>query len=157
MQISAFVRFEAPALDRPSLLIIQLSNFMQVYLAENFGGCFMKDERKLPFSLAAAIAAGLLLAILPIACASTGNFMPLASGEKVIGTAQSSFTVYNSLNASRDVINTQAYIKLLEKAQEQYGKDALIDVRDIVWVATKDVITLVDTEYSATGKVILVQ
>jgi hypothetical protein len=117
----------------------------------------MKDERKLPLNLAATLIAVLLSAILPVSCASTGNFMPLASGEKVIGTAQASFTVYNSLNAGRDVINTHAYIKLLEKAQEQYGKDALIDIRDIVWVAIKDVVTLVDTEYSATGKVVLVQ
>jgi hypothetical protein len=117
----------------------------------------MKDERKLPLKLVATIIAGLLFAILPVSCASTGNFMPLASGEKVIGTAQASFAVYNSLNTSRDVINTHAYIKLLEKAQEQYGKDTLIDIRDIVWVSVKDVVTLVDTEYSATGKVIQVQ
>jgi hypothetical protein len=82
---------------------------------------------------------------------------PLLRERRFIGTAQASFTVYNSLNANRDIINTQAYIKLLEKAQEQYGKDALIDIRDIVWVSHKDVVTIVDTEYSATGKVIQLQ
>lgn len=117
----------------------------------------MKNERKLPFNLAVVIVTGLLFAILPVSCASTGNFMPLASGEKVIGTVQASFTVYNSLNANRDIINTHAYIKLLEAAQEKYGGDTIIDIRDIVWVSVKDVVTLVDTEYSATGKVVQVQ
>jgi hypothetical protein len=83
--------------------------------------------------------------------------MPLDSGETVIGTVQARFIVYNSLNTRRDVINTQAYIKLLEAAQKQYGQDTLIDIRDIVWVSIKDVVTLVDTEYSATGKVVQVQ
>jgi hypothetical protein len=130
---------------------------MQVYFVKIFGGYSMKDERKLPLNLAAAFIAVLLSAILPVSCASTGNFMPLASGETVIGTVQASFTVYNSPNSSRDVINTHTYIKLLEKAQEQYGKDALVDIRDIIWVAIKNVVTSVDTEYSATGKVVLVQ
>jgi hypothetical protein len=117
----------------------------------------MKNGRKLPLNLAVVIGAGLLFAILPVSCTSTGNFMPLTSGEKVIGTVQKSFTVYNSLNVNRDIINTQAYIKLLEAAQEKYGGETLIDIRDIVWVSVKDVVTLVDTEYSATGKVIQIQ
>ena len=117
----------------------------------------MKTERKLPRNFAAAAAAVLLFTILPLSCASMGNFMPLASGEKVIGTVQASFTVYNSLHANKDIINTQAYIKLLEAAQQNYGGDVIIDIRDIIWVSSKDVVTLVDTEYSATGKVIQVQ
>jgi hypothetical protein len=117
----------------------------------------MTNRRKLPLILVEAIFAGVLLADIFVSCASTGNFMPLASGEKVIGTVQASFAVYSSLNANRDVINTHAYIKLLEVAQEKYGQDTLIDVRDIVWVSNKDVVTLVDTEYSATGKVVRVQ
>ena len=117
----------------------------------------MKNRRTLPFNLTTVIVMGLLFAILPVSCASTGNFMPLASGEKVIGTVQASFTVYNSLNANKDVINTHAYIKLLEAAQKKYSGDTLIDIRDIVWVAVKDVVTLVDTTYSATGKVVQVQ
>ena len=117
----------------------------------------MEDRRKLLCKLAAAFAAGLLFGILPVSCASTGNFMPLAPGEQVIGTTQASFTVYNSLNTNKNVINTHAYIKLLEAAQKQYGRDTRIDIRDIVWVAVKDIVTLVDTEYSATGKVIQVQ
>jgi hypothetical protein len=127
-----------------------------VYLAKILE-VFMTNGRKLPHTLAAAIVAGLLFAVLPLSCASTGNFMPLASGEKVVGTVQASFTVYNSLNANRDIINTQAYIRLLGAAQEKYGEDSLIDVRDIVWVSVKDMVTLVDTEYSATGKVVRVQ
>lgn len=117
----------------------------------------MNNRIKAPLNIAVVIIAGLLFAILPVSCASTGNFMPLASGEKVIGTTQASFTVYNSLNTSRDVINTHAYIKLLEAAQKQYGGEALIDIRDIVWVSHKDVVTMVDTEYTATGKVVQVQ
>ena len=117
----------------------------------------MKDRRKLPLTLAVTVVAGLLFASISVSCASTGNFMPLAPGEKAVGTVQASFTVYNSLNANRDIINTQAYIKLLEAAQEKYGGDTLIDIRDIVWVAVKDVVTLMDTAYSATGKVVQVQ
>jgi hypothetical protein len=94
---------------------------MQVYLAKNFGGYPMKDRRKLPFNLVVVIVAGILFALLPVSCTSTGNFMPLAPGEKAVGTVQASFTVYNSLSSNKDVINTQAYIKLLEAAQEKYG------------------------------------
>jgi hypothetical protein len=130
---------------------------MQVYLTKNFGGYPMKNEKKLPLNIAVVIVAGLLFVIMPISCASTGNFMPLASGEKVIGTVQASFAVYNSLNTNRDIINTHAYIKLLEVAQEKYGGDTLIDIRDIVWISVKDMVTLVDTEYSATGKVVQIQ
>ena len=117
----------------------------------------MRNKKELLPNLTTVVVAGLLFASISVSCASMGNFMPLASGEKVIGTVQASFTVYNSLNANRDVINTHAYIKLLEAAQKKHGGDTLIDIRDIVWVAVKDVVTLVDTEYSATGKVVQVQ
>jgi hypothetical protein len=108
----------------------------------------MKTLRKLSFILAAMAALGLAAS-----CASTGNFMPLSSGETVIGTVQASFVERNTLNG-RDAINTQAYIKLLEAAQERYAvNDVQIDIRDIVWVSGKDV-DPENKEYAATGKVV---
>jgi hypothetical protein len=85
-------------------------------------------------------------------CASTGQFMPLSKGETVIGTAQASFMVYSSslfmTKGTRDAINTQAYIKLLEAAKKIYSGN--VDIRDIIWTTGGAVVG----EYSATGKVI---
>jgi hypothetical protein len=112
----------------------------------------MKILRKLPFILTAA-AIGFL-----VSCASTGNFMPLASNETVIGTVQTTFVARNTLNG-RDALNTQAYIKLLEAAQQQYPRNAQggvsVDIRDIVWVSGADVDNQ-NKEYAVTGKVIQV-
>jgi hypothetical protein len=108
----------------------------------------MKTLQKLPFILAAMAALGLA-----VSCASTGNFMPLEQNETVIGTVQTTFVARNTLNG-RDAINTQAYIKLLEAAQERYAVNgAQIDIRDIVWVSGKDV-DPENKEYAATGKVV---
>jgi hypothetical protein len=111
---------------------------------------FMKILRKLPF-----IPAAVLIGIM-VSCASTGNFMPLAPNETVVGTVQTTFVARNTLNG-RDAINTQAYIKLLEAAQQQYSRgetgSSAIDIRDIVWVSGKEVDTQ-NTEYAVTGKVI---
>jgi hypothetical protein len=96
-----------------------------------------------------------ITAVIFASCASTGQFMPLASGEKVLGTAQASFVARNTLNG-RDAINTQAYIKLLEAAQRQYPSNDAIDIRDVVWVSGQSV-DAQNTEYTATGKVIQVQ
>jgi hypothetical protein len=86
-------------------------------------------------------------------CASTGQFMPLSSGETVIGTVQADFTARKTLGG-RDAINTQAYIKLLEAAQRLYTRDGVqIDIRDIVWVSGRDV-DETNTEYAASGKVV---
>jgi hypothetical protein len=85
-------------------------------------------------------------------CASTGQFMPLASGEEVVGTVQASFVARNTLNG-RDAINTQAYIKLLEAAQGQYSSNGAIDIRDVIWVSGQSVDDQ-NTEYTAAGKVI---
>jgi hypothetical protein len=86
-------------------------------------------------------------------CASTGQFMPLSPAEMVIGTVQADFTARKTLGG-RDAINTQAYIKLLEAAQKQYGRDGVqIDIRDIVWVSGMDV-NETNTEYAASGKVV---
>ncbi|MDR0409125.1 MAG: hypothetical protein LBH18_01820 [Spirochaetaceae bacterium] len=102
-----------------------------------------------------AVTVAFLLATMTVSCASTGNFMPLAQGEAVLGTVQANFAARNTLNG-RDALNTQAYIKLLEAAQEKYGRDVSIDIRDILWVSGKEVDTQ-NKEYAATGKVIRVQ
>jgi hypothetical protein len=109
----------------------------------------MKIGLKLPFAMAAVAVIALM-----VSCASTGNFMPLSSGETVIGTVQVDFVARNTLKG-RDALNTQAYIKLLEAAQEKYGRDKVIDIRDIVWVSGKDVDST-NKEYAATGKVVQV-
>jgi hypothetical protein len=113
---------------------------------------FMKILRKTPLILA-AVAIGFLAS-----CASTGNFMPLAQGETVIGTVQATFVARNTLNG-RDALNTQAYIKLLEAAQQQYARNDQggipVDIRDIVWVSGREVDSM-NKEYAVTGKVIQV-
>jgi hypothetical protein len=112
----------------------------------------MKNLRKLPFVLT-AMAIGLLAS-----CASTGNFMPLASNETVIGTVQATFVARNTLNG-KDALNTQAYIKLLEAAQQRYTRNdqggVPVDIRDIVWVSGREVDSQ-NKEYAVTGKVIRV-
>jgi hypothetical protein len=112
----------------------------------------MKSLRKLPFMLTAVVI-GILAS-----CATTGNFMPLAQGETVIGTVQATFVARNTLNG-RDALNTQAYIKLLEAAQQQYSRNdqggVPVDIRDIVWVSGRDVDNM-NKEYAVTGKVIQV-
>jgi hypothetical protein len=112
----------------------------------------MKRNRKmLSIGLTALVIA--LVAFGMASCASTGQFMPLSSGETVIGTVQADFTARKTLGG-RDAINTQAYIKLLEAAQRQYARDSVqIDIRDIVWVSGKDV-DETNTEYAASGKVV---
>jgi hypothetical protein len=115
------------------------------------GGSFMKNRKTLPLYIA-AITVALLLASLSVSCASTGNFMPISQGETVIGTVQADFVARNTLKG-RDAINTQAYIKLLEAAQERYGRDMAFDIRDIVWVSGQAADNQ-NTEYSATGKVV---
>jgi len=84
-------------------------------------------------------------------CATTGQYMPLGSGDTVIGTVQISFTVRNTING-RDALNILSYAKLLEMAQLQYP----VDVKDIMWASGQKIDNL-NTEYSATGKVIKIQ
>jgi hypothetical protein len=112
----------------------------------------MKISRKLSFILAAVVIG------IAASCASTGNFMPLASNETVIGTVQATFAARNTLNG-RDAINTQAYIKLLEAAQQQYSGNETsgpaVDIRDIVWVSGREIDSQ-NKEYAVTGKVIQV-
>jgi hypothetical protein len=107
----------------------------------------MKIRKKLAIVVMVSLLAGLAAS-----CASTGNFMPIVSGETVIGTVQASFMARNTLNG-REALNTQAYIKLLEAAQGKYGRDTAIDIRDIVWVSGQEIDNL-NKEYTATGKVV---
>jgi hypothetical protein len=112
----------------------------------------MKKNRKV-LSIGLTVLVIALVVFGMVSCASTGQFMPLSSGETVIGTVQADFTARKTLGG-RDAINTQAYIKLLEAAQKQYGRDNVqIDIRDIVWVSGKDV-DETNTEYAASGKVV---
>ena len=61
--------------------------------------------------------------------------MPLENGETILGVIQTNFVARDTING-RDAINTLAYIKLLEAAQEQYARDGVqIDIRDIVWTS----------------------
>ncbi|MDR1894117.1 MAG: hypothetical protein LBQ61_05405 [Spirochaetales bacterium] len=107
----------------------------------------MKIGKKLAIVLMASLIAGMAAS-----CASTGQFMPLEKEETVIGTVQAVFVARNTLNG-RDAINTQAYIKLLEAAQQQYASSGSLDIRDIVWVSGRSVEDQ-NTEYTATGKVV---
>jgi hypothetical protein len=153
-QIASSVYFEAKILDLRYLIIIYLFRLVQAWY-ENFfeTEVFVTVRKKLPYGFAVTVV--FLLAITAVSCASTGNFMPLAQGETVLGTVQANFTARNTLNG-RDMLNTQAYIKLLEVAQRKYEQDVLIDIRDIVWVSGKEIDSR-NKEYAATGKVIQVQ
>ena len=111
----------------------------------------MKTRKKI-----AAALFTLLIIGLSASCASTGQYMPLSLGETVIGTAQTTFVVRSTVMVSKsgkDAVNTQAYIRLMEAAGNQYP--GIIDIRDIVWVTGKSVDNE-NIEVSATGKVIQV-
>jgi len=112
----------------------------------------MKTIKKIAPALAA-----LVLIILIVSCASTGEYMPLSNDDTVIGTVQTTFVVkssFFSMKRVRDAINTEAYIKLLAAAELKYAGNT-IDIRDIVWVtgrlAENDPTS---TEIFATAKVI---
>ena len=95
---------------------------------------------------------GLLIFML-ISCASVGNHLPISSDEEVIGTIQTRFVARDTWLKKNEIINTQAYIKLLEAAVLKFSGD--IDIRDIVWV-TGRTMGPGNTEVSATAKVIRV-
>jgi hypothetical protein len=103
----------------------------------------MKIKRKITFIG--------MLSILAASCASIGQYMPPTPEETVIGSIQTSFVARDSWFSKNEVINTQAYIKLLEAAVKKYPGN--IDVRDIVWV-TGRVINNINVEVAATGMVI---
>jgi len=102
----------------------------------------------------ALIMAVLMIAIIAASCSSTGKYMALSNEETVVGTVQSDFVVRSSLfflQSAKDAVNTQAYIHLLEAANEKYNGN--FDIRDIVWV-TGRAVNNESTEVSATGKVV---
>jgi hypothetical protein len=95
----------------------------------------------------------IIIGMLTASCASIGQHLPLSSGETVIGTIQTSFVAREIWFSKDEVINTQAYIKLLEAAVKKYPGS--IDVRNIVWVTGKTVDSL-NVEIAATGMVIAI-
>jgi hypothetical protein len=109
----------------------------------------MKIEKKLVLCFMASLIVGLAAS-----CASTGEYMPLKSGETVIGTVQAHFAYrssFFSMKSVKDKVNTEAYIYLLEAAGKKYPGN--IDIREIVWVTGRSVDNQ-NTEISATGKVV---
>jgi hypothetical protein len=108
-----------------------------------------RQTKKQPYVFAAA---AFLLAGMAVSCASSGSFLPLSPEEAVIGTIQARFVARKTLNG-REAVNMQAYIKLMEAAQRQYGQDTPFEIRDIVWVSGMD-FDIHNTEYAATGKVV---
>jgi len=93
----------------------------------------------------------IIISCLFMSCSTIGNHLPIAHDEIVIGTIQTTFIARNTWIANKRSINTHIYLKLLESAVQKYSGD--IDIRDIVWVTGRKV-TPLDTEISATGKVI---
>jgi hypothetical protein len=96
---------------------------------------------------------GVLLAGFLASCASTGQFMPLSAQEQVIGNVQVTFEAQDTW-FTKDAINTQAYIRLLEAAGKKYPGN--VDVRDIIWTTGKSTggIDEQNKEIAATGKVV---
>ena len=98
----------------------------------------------------------LLLTAIVSSCSTTGEYMPLANNEMVIGTVQDTIVVkstFFSMQKARDALNTEAYIKLLEAAEKKYPGN--IDIRDIVWVTGRNPINdPTSTEVFIAGKVI---
>jgi hypothetical protein len=109
----------------------------------------MKRNRKmLSIGLTALVIA---LAVFGMAsCASTGQFMPLTQGETPGGNVQATFVAQDTW-FTHNAINTLAYIKLLEAAQQKYQGN--VEIRDIQWVSGREIDNQ-NKEISATGKVI---
>jgi hypothetical protein len=96
----------------------------------------------------------IILAELFSSCARVGQFKPVAEGERVIGTVQTTFEARDSWLKKNETINAQVYIKLLEASAQRYPGE--IDVRDILWV-TGRYLGGINVEISATGKVIIME
>ncbi|GHV62960.1 hypothetical protein AGMMS49587_11410 [Spirochaetia bacterium] len=90
---------------------------------------------------------------LMVSCASIGQFMPSLATDAVIGNVQVVFVTRDSW-FTRNAINTQAYIKLLEEAGKKFPGN--IDIRDIIWT-TGRVVDWRNKEIAATGKVIQIK
>jgi preprotein translocase subunit SecE len=96
------------------------------------------------------------LTALAVCCVSTGEYIPLAEGDVVIGTVQETLIVrstFFTMKKVQDAINTEAYIKLLEAAGLKYP-DSNVDIRDIVWVTGEKTKDNLSTKIFVTGKVI---
>ncbi|GHV95613.1 hypothetical protein AGMMS50293_19330 [Spirochaetia bacterium] len=80
----------------------------------------------------------------------TGQYKPLkaSANTEVLGTIQTSFTMQR---VTRQAINTQSYIHLMEAASQKYQGN--FDVVDITWAIGRQM-NDGNTEYTATGKVI---
>ena len=112
----------------------------------------MKAEKKIALTF---VLVTLVLITLVASCESTGQYMPLSGNETVIGTVQVNFTVMGSMftmKSTRDAVDTQSYIRLLEAAGQKYPGN--IDIRDIVWVTGDKTSDHISTIIFATGKVI---
>jgi hypothetical protein len=109
----------------------------------------MKRNRKI-VSIGLTTLAAALAVFGVVSCASTGQFMPLAQGETIIGNVQVTFVAKDTW-FTRDAINTLAYIRLLEAAQQKYQGN--IEVRDIQWASGREIDNQ-NKEISAAGKVI---
>jgi hypothetical protein len=87
--------------------------------------------------------------------AATGKIVQVPAEDAVAGLVQTSFTA-RSWDSwfNKNAIKTQAYIRLLEAAQQKYPGTSrgVIDVRDIVWI-TGRMVDHKNKEIIATGKV----
>lgn len=92
----------------------------------------------------------MVVIMLMISCASIGQFMPSLSTDAVIGNVHVSFVAPDTW-FTKDAINTQAYIKLLDEAEKKFPGD--VDIRDIIWT-TGMVVKWPNKEIFATGRVI---
>jgi hypothetical protein len=111
----------------------------------------MKIGKRLVLVLFASLILGMMAS-----CTSTGQYMPLSNNETVIGNVQSTFVVRSSLyflKSAKEMVNTEAYIHLMEEAGKRFPGN--VDIRDIVWVTGRSVDNQ-NTEISATGKVVQV-
>ena len=84
---------------------------------------------------------------------TTGQYMTLSRNEnpEILGTVSTDFTITGSFRY-RKVINTQAYIHLMEDAQKEY--QGSIDVRNISWAIGGGEASNNNYQYTAIGTVI---
>jgi hypothetical protein len=85
---------------------------------------------------------------------ATGKAIQASVDEAVNGVVQTSFAAQSWDSVfNKPAIKTQAYIRLLEAAQQKYP--GAVDIKDIVWAAGKSEDSQ-NTEIVATGKVVQV-
>ncbi|GHU95133.1 hypothetical protein FACS189479_08490 [Spirochaetia bacterium] len=83
---------------------------------------------------------------------ATGTAIQALAGDTVNGAIQTSFTAQSWDSAfNKKAVTTQAYIKLLEAAQQKYP--GTVDIQDIVWVTGRSEGPQ-NSEVIATGKVV---